>query len=70
MTEAKRYGPTCDCMSEMAWGDYVLASDYDALAQRPQEAERLLQIAYDHGRYRRLSDDELGQIDAFLSGKP
>lgn len=40
------------------------AQDFDTLAQRLQEAERLLQIAYDHGRYRRLSDQELGQIEA------
>ena len=29
MSGVKRYGPTCDCMSEISWGDYVLASDYD-----------------------------------------
>lgn len=44
-------------------------ADFDTLAQRLQEAERLLQIAYDHGQYRRLSDQELGRIDAFLAGK-
>lgn len=31
MSGVKRYGPTCDCMSEMDWGDYVLASDYETL---------------------------------------
>jgi len=40
MSEVKRYGPTCDCMSEMAWGDYVRASEYDALQSRLDAAER------------------------------
>lgn len=31
MMAIKRYGPTCDCMSEMAWGDYVHTKDYDSL---------------------------------------
>jgi hypothetical protein len=31
MSGVKRYGPTCDCMSEMSWGDYVKLSDYDQL---------------------------------------
>ena len=38
--QVKRYGPTCDCMSEMAWGDYVRASEYDALQSRLDAAER------------------------------
>ena len=52
MTEAKRYGPTCDCMSEMAWGDYVLASDYDALAAENERLRvKLMTIASAEPRY-------------------
>ncbi len=39
MSGVKRYGPTCDCMSEMSWGDYVKASDYDTLRTANQRLE-------------------------------
>ena len=38
MSEVKRFMATCDCMSEVAWGDYVSHDDYAALEA---ECERL-----------------------------
>lgn len=45
MMAIKRYGPTCDCMSEMAWGDYVHTKDYDALQSLNAELLADLEVA-------------------------
>lgn len=38
----KRYAPTCDCMSNASWGDYVLHSDHIASHAFDEAKEREL----------------------------
>lgn len=65
MSEAKRFMATCDCMSEVAWGDYVSHDDYAALeAECARLKNSLLAITARHfagGWKKRTSDAELEQ---------
>lgn len=47
----------------------TLLADFDTLAQRLQEAERLLGLISSKGLSPSLTDVELEEIDAFLAGK-
>lgn len=50
-------------------GIVVAAEDFYTLAQRLQEAERLLSLISSKGLSPSLTDVELEEIDAFLAGK-
>ena len=67
MDRAQRHHAMVDFQQHQQRLWVVLEEDHEKVEKRAKQLEELLRIAYEHGRYRRLSDDELGRIGAALS---
>ena len=55
MSQIKQYSPTCDCMSQASWGDYVLHADH------------LASHAYDDSKEQALADQFIKAQQARLA---